>query len=343
MGWTTPNAARATGYLVTAGNWNELALDLQYLKGQAGTVAIEAGATFAGDVAISSANGQLTITRTAVGSLVAYVDSSNRGRLQKGGVEAVALYNSGGVYVGASPSDPGANNLQVQGDIIGPNLKLRADSIERYDTDDDSQAVSVNYFGYNGGSTRFRDFNVYNGKTSRIAGVDGSSGGVLGAWAPRTFVPAEAMYTAGIAGTWAEAALEATDTAISTETRKFDASTDEKVEFKIRVPANYAGGSITIKVQWFANATSGNVVWDFQATTVASGGNLGTAVSSRGTVTAATNGTANRKNEATITWSSSLPAAGDELLVLFKRDADNGSDTLAVDAELLDLMIEWGS
>lgn len=43
MGWTTPTT-RATGYLVTAANWNtDLVDNLAYLKGQAGIVEMEAG------------------------------------------------------------------------------------------------------------------------------------------------------------------------------------------------------------------------------------------------------------------------------------------------------------
>lgn len=46
MAWSTPNSSRATGYLVTATNWNELAANLKYLKGQDGMIAFESGAWF---------------------------------------------------------------------------------------------------------------------------------------------------------------------------------------------------------------------------------------------------------------------------------------------------------
>lgn len=40
MAWSTPTT-RATGYVVTAANWNEFVNDLRYLKGLDGAVAIE--------------------------------------------------------------------------------------------------------------------------------------------------------------------------------------------------------------------------------------------------------------------------------------------------------------
>ena len=40
MAWSTPTT-RATGYIVTAANWNEFVNDLRYLKGLDGAVAIE--------------------------------------------------------------------------------------------------------------------------------------------------------------------------------------------------------------------------------------------------------------------------------------------------------------
>jgi len=47
-----------------------------------------------------------------------------------------------------------------------------------YNQDDDNWSTWMNYYGYLGGATRYRDFIVGNGKQGRIATFDGSSGNV---------------------------------------------------------------------------------------------------------------------------------------------------------------------
>ena len=47
-----------------------------------------------------------------------------------------------------------------------------------YNQDDDSWSTWMNYYGYLGGSTRYRDFIVGNGKAGRVATFDGSTGNV---------------------------------------------------------------------------------------------------------------------------------------------------------------------
>ena len=55
-------------------------------------------------------------------------------------------------------------------------LTLRDDSLEQYATDTDTAGVAINYVGFNGGSSRFRNFTVYNGKTSQLLQIVGSTG-----------------------------------------------------------------------------------------------------------------------------------------------------------------------
>jgi hypothetical protein len=58
------------------------------------------------------------------------------------------------------------------------NIAFRGNSIENYTTATDTGNLWVNYEGYQGGTTYFRDFKVGNGKQSVIAFFDGSSGNV---------------------------------------------------------------------------------------------------------------------------------------------------------------------
>lgn len=63
--------------------------------------------------------------------------------------------------------DPNSGTSLVVAGIVKTNadrLVLRDDSIEVHATDNDSAGVAINYYGYASGTTRFRDFNVYDGK-----------------------------------------------------------------------------------------------------------------------------------------------------------------------------------
>lgn len=50
--------------------------------------------------------------------------------------------------------------------------------MENHATDTDTASIGINYAGYNSGTTRFRDFYVYNGKNSTILKATGSTGSV---------------------------------------------------------------------------------------------------------------------------------------------------------------------
>jgi hypothetical protein len=61
----------------------------------------------------------------------------------------------------------------------GPSsIALRDDSIENHKRDSDSAAIVFNYYGLNGGTSRFRDVAIYNGKQGLISIFDGSTGNV---------------------------------------------------------------------------------------------------------------------------------------------------------------------
>ena len=69
----------------------------------------------------------------------------------------------------------------------GDKLVLRDDSLENHATNNDTAPVVVNYWGYAGGPTRFRDFDLYNGKAGLVLKAVGSSGNVgIGTTNPST-------------------------------------------------------------------------------------------------------------------------------------------------------------
>jgi hypothetical protein len=126
----------------------------------------------------------------------------------------------------------------------------------------------------------------------------------------------------------------------------FDPATDEHLWFVFRMPANYASAPL-VKLLWMANSASSNsVVWgaSIGAVTPADADTpVEHASAAASTTTTAGNATeARRLIETSITLSNTdSVAAGDLVFLLVYRDANNGSDTLAVDAELISAALEY--
>lgn len=126
----------------------------------------------------------------------------------------------------------------------------------------------------------------------------------------------------------------------------FDAATDESAVFTAVLPRHYGGGGLTITLLWAAStATTGDVVWntaierledegtDTDADSFATA-NAGTAT------TAATSGAVQYTAIAHASGAEMDSLAAGELFRLkVTRDADNVSDTMAGDAELLGVEI----
>lgn len=125
---------------------------------------------------------------------------------------------------------------------------------------------------------------------------------------------------------------------------QFDAATSEFLHWTFRVPADYLSGG-ALKIPWIANAvTATAVVWAARLSAVTPG-DADTPIehvfATAQSVTSNTNTTeALRLTTAslTITNLDSL-AAGDLVTIVFYRDAANGADTLAIDAELFEQIV----
>lgn len=118
----------------------------------------------------------------------------------------------------------------------------------------------------------------------------------------------------------------------------FDPDTDEFAQWTLVMPSDYDGGTITAVFYWAANSTSTNsVVWGCQGRAYADSDAIDQAWGAAQTVTDANNAQ-NDVNISAATASITLagaPAASQLVQIRVYRDADNGSDDLAVDARLI--------
>lgn len=111
---------------------------------------------------------KLRIDGAGVDSIGALKQSGNQ-VLHAGNYSSYALPLSGGT---------GTGNWYTSANVGSSQIHLRSDSLENYTSTSDTGAVVVNYYGYNSGTSYFRDFIVFDGKGSEKFKVVGSSGAV---------------------------------------------------------------------------------------------------------------------------------------------------------------------
>lgn len=125
----------------------------------------------------------------------------------------------------------------------------------------------------------------------------------------------------------------------------FDASTDESAQWTFAMPLNWDGGTVTAAFFWTANSTSTNsVVWGAQGRAFGDDVTLDQAMGTAQTVTDANTATANQLHISSATPAITLagsPAGGQLVQIKAYRDADNGSDTLAADARLIGIRLNY--
>jgi hypothetical protein len=146
-----------------------------------------------------------------------------------------------------------------------------------------------------------------------------------------------AVFVAGLENSPPSTAFATLDTRSSIPCLDFDDATDESAVFMGIIPEGASLGSgLKIRLHWMATtATSGNVVWDVsleRMTTDLDSDSFDTIASG----TAAANGTSGivTVTEITLTTIDSV-TAGDGYRLKVTRDANNASDTMTGDAELV--------
>ncbi len=119
----------------------------------------------------------------------------------------------------------------------------------------------------------------------------------------------------------------------------FDPATDEKVQFQVKMPKSWNESTVTGRFVWRHGSTSTNfdAVWGIRARTYSDGDALDQSFGAAKTVTD-TGGTTNdvyTSPETAAVPFGGTPTEGDYVVFEVYRDANNGSDTLAIDATLL--------
>lgn len=126
MAWSTPST-RAVGYLVTAATWNQdVVANPIYLKGQVGVVAIEAGMTVAGTVAVNNAGGtDAVIAETGIDRSSAGAETFN---VQNSGAGAMTLQVDGSTVWHAGNDGAGSTLDADLLDGVGWKSAVEADA-----------------------------------------------------------------------------------------------------------------------------------------------------------------------------------------------------------------------
>ena len=142
--------------------------------------------------------------------------------------------------------------------------------------------------------------------------------------------------------------LKSAGTNINAMSLSFDAAATEGCQFTIPYLPAYGSGNLTVKLRWYADtASSGDVVWGAAIaalTPETDSQDVETdAWATENTVTDTHLGlTAQRVMEASITVSNlDSVAAGDYVTLRIQRLGGSGSDTMAGDAQLVGVVVEY--
>lgn len=159
------------------------------------------------------------------------------------------------------------------------------------------------------------------------------------------FIPATAMKPTTTNGCAALATVEISSSQPEVYSLDCNPSTDEKAQFQFVPPKGWNNGTITYSLNWSHAATTTNfaTVWGMECLAVSNDDTIGAAYGTAVTVT----DTGGTTNDLYITPTSTAvtiggtPADADEVFCRVYRDADNGSDTMAIDGRLMGVTIYY--
>lgn len=122
----------------------------------------------------------------------------------------------------------------------------------------------------------------------------------------------------------------------------FDPDTDEYAQWSVWMPDDWDGGTVTAKFAWSAATGSGDVIWGLQGRSYANDDVIDAAWGTAQTVTDTLTATGDMcySGVTSAITLAGTPAAGEFVQFRVYRDADNGSDTMTGDAEVLAIEIK---
>lgn len=125
----------------------------------------------------------------------------------------------------------------------------------------------------------------------------------------------------------------------------FDPTTQEFAHAVVAMPSDWNGSTVTAKFYWTATGTSTNPVeWACEATSYGDSETIDAAWGTAQVISDAHTATALQVQITDATPAITIggtPAAGELVMFRIKRDPASGNDTLAVDAMLLGVMINY--
>lgn len=122
-----------------------------------------------------------------------------------------------------------------------------------------------------------------------------------------------------------------------------DTATKDSLGIRFAVPKTYVGSTTAPKliVVWTTTATSGNAIWTFDYSSAASTASLDPSADEENlTVTTAAPASSQTGKESALTFTGADLAAGDILQGKLSRNGA-GSDTIAADLVVYDILFEW--
>lgn len=137
---------------------------------------------------------------------------------------------------------------------------------------------------------------------------------------------------------------ESTTNKINYDTLEFDSAADEFAQWIIKMPDEWNGGTVKVKVAWTGTATdtTDDVIFAVAGVSLANDdaidGAFGTAQSVTDTLTAALD---LDESAATAAITIAGAGAGEYVVLQLSRDADNASDNLSVDAMVLGITVQY--
>jgi hypothetical protein len=167
---------------------------------------------------------------------------------------------------------------------------------------------------------------------------NGSSYGISLQGKQTIYIPAVAISPRSTNGCAAIATTALTTGRPEIRHLAFDAATIEYAQFEIDLPKSWNNGTVTAQFVWTGIATgSGDVIWGIQGVAQSDDDTIDAAFGTAVTVTDAFITTNDRHitSESSAMTIAGTPATGDSICFQVYRDATNGSDTRAADANLL--------